>query len=120
MSADSIKTIAVLGAGTMGNGIAHVFARSGYKVILRDVEQRFVGQVLSERSLQDEPAAGWAGGGKRSNLVGDGFGRCVPDVDPVMPRAGRSFAGSSAASSPAIGPSTASMSIASPPGCARR
>ncbi len=26
----------------MGNGIAHVFARSGYKVILRDVEQRFV------------------------------------------------------------------------------
>src|SRR5450755_1011665 len=42
MSADGIKTVAVLGAGTMGNGIAHVFARSGYKVILRDVEQRFV------------------------------------------------------------------------------
>jgi 3-hydroxybutyryl-CoA dehydrogenase len=42
MSADSIKTIAVLGAGTMGNGIAHVFARAGYRVILRDVEQRFL------------------------------------------------------------------------------
>jgi 3-hydroxybutyryl-CoA dehydrogenase len=42
MSADGIKTVAVLGAGTMGNGIAHVFARAGYKVILRDVEQRFV------------------------------------------------------------------------------
>ena len=42
MSIDNIKTVAVLGAGTMGNGIAHVFARSGYKVILRDVEQRFV------------------------------------------------------------------------------
>jgi len=38
----SIETVAVLGAGTMGNGIAHVFARSGYKVILRDVEQRFL------------------------------------------------------------------------------
>jgi 3-hydroxybutyryl-CoA dehydrogenase len=37
-----IKTVAVLGAGTMGNGIAHVFARAGYKVILRDVEQRFL------------------------------------------------------------------------------
>jgi 3-hydroxybutyryl-CoA dehydrogenase len=37
-----IKTVAVLGAGTMGNGIAHVFARSGYKVILRDVEPRFL------------------------------------------------------------------------------
>src|SRR5580658_7544163 len=42
MSVDSIKTVAVLGAGTMGNGIAHVFARSGYKVILRDVEKRFL------------------------------------------------------------------------------
>ncbi len=40
MSIDHIKTVAVLGAGTMGNGIAHVFARAGYKVILRDVEQR--------------------------------------------------------------------------------
>jgi 3-hydroxybutyryl-CoA dehydrogenase len=42
MSVDGIKTVAVLGAGTMGNGIAHVFARAGYSVILRDVEQRFV------------------------------------------------------------------------------
>jgi 3-hydroxybutyryl-CoA dehydrogenase len=39
---DSIKTVAVLGAGTMGNGIAHVFARAGYNVILRDVEDRFL------------------------------------------------------------------------------
>jgi len=42
VSIDSIKTVAVLGAGTMGNGIAHVFARAGYNVILRDVEQRFL------------------------------------------------------------------------------
>jgi len=42
MTIDSIKTVAVLGAGTMGNGVAHVFARSGYDVILRDVEQRFL------------------------------------------------------------------------------
>jgi 3-hydroxybutyryl-CoA dehydrogenase len=46
MSADAIKTIAVLGAGTMGNGIAHVFARAGYNVILRDVEQRFLDRGL--------------------------------------------------------------------------
>jgi 3-hydroxybutyryl-CoA dehydrogenase len=37
-----IQTVAVLGAGTMGNGIAHVFAKAGYRVILRDVEQRFL------------------------------------------------------------------------------
>jgi 3-hydroxybutyryl-CoA dehydrogenase len=42
MSTDSIKTVGVLGAGTMGSGIAHVFARSGYNVILRDVEKRFL------------------------------------------------------------------------------
>jgi 3-hydroxybutyryl-CoA dehydrogenase len=39
---DSIKTVAVLGAGTMGNGIAHVFARAGYNVILRDVQESFL------------------------------------------------------------------------------
>ena len=46
MSLDSIKTVAVLGAGTMGNGIAHVFARAGYDVILRDVDQRYLDRAL--------------------------------------------------------------------------
>jgi 3-hydroxybutyryl-CoA dehydrogenase len=46
MSAGSIKTVAVLGAGTMGNGIAHVFARSGYRVLLRDLEKRFLDRGL--------------------------------------------------------------------------
>jgi 3-hydroxybutyryl-CoA dehydrogenase len=34
------KTIAILGAGTMGNGIAHVCARSGFNVLLYDIDQR--------------------------------------------------------------------------------
>jgi 3-hydroxybutyryl-CoA dehydrogenase len=46
MSTDAIKTVAVLGAGTMGNGIAHVFARAGYSVILRDVEQRYLDRAM--------------------------------------------------------------------------
>jgi len=46
MSLDPIKTVAVLGAGTMGNGIAHVFARAGYIVILRDVDQSFLERAL--------------------------------------------------------------------------
>ena len=41
-----IKRVGVVGAGTMGNGIAHVFARSGYAVILCDVEQRFLDRAL--------------------------------------------------------------------------
>ena len=46
MSLDQIMKVAVLGAGTMGNGIAHVFARAGYSVILRDVETRFLERGL--------------------------------------------------------------------------
>jgi 3-hydroxybutyryl-CoA dehydrogenase len=42
MNLDDIRTVAVLGAGTMGNGIAHLFARCGYYVILRDVEESFL------------------------------------------------------------------------------
>ncbi len=41
-----IKRVGVVGAGTMGNGIAHVFARSGYQVHLCEVEQRFLNRGL--------------------------------------------------------------------------
>jgi 3-hydroxybutyryl-CoA dehydrogenase len=41
-----IKTVGVIGAGTMGNGIAHVFARSGFAVRLCEVEQRFLDRGL--------------------------------------------------------------------------
>src|SRR5690606_38172347 len=34
-----MKNVAVIGAGTMGNGIAHTFAQSGYKVQLIDVSE---------------------------------------------------------------------------------
>jgi 3-hydroxybutyryl-CoA dehydrogenase len=42
-----IETVGVVGAGTMGSGIAHVFARSGFRVLLCDVEQRFIDRALS-------------------------------------------------------------------------
>jgi 3-hydroxybutyryl-CoA dehydrogenase len=41
-----IQRVGVVGAGTMGNGIAHVFARSGFNVVLCDVEQRFLERAL--------------------------------------------------------------------------
>ncbi len=43
-----IRTIAVVGAGTMGSGIAHVFGRSGFAVLLCDVEQRFLDRALGQ------------------------------------------------------------------------
>ena len=37
-----IKVVGVLGAGTMGNGIAQLAAQAGYQVVMRDIEDRFV------------------------------------------------------------------------------
>ena len=41
-----MKNIGVIGAGTMGNGIAHVFAQSGYSVRLIDLSE-----VLLRKSI---------------------------------------------------------------------
>ena len=41
-----MKNIAVIGAGAMGNGIAHTFAQSGYKVQLIDVNQEALNKAL--------------------------------------------------------------------------
>jgi 3-hydroxybutyryl-CoA dehydrogenase len=41
-----IQTIGVVGGGTMGNGIVHVAARSGFRVILHDLEQRFLDRAV--------------------------------------------------------------------------
>jgi len=42
-----IKKIGVIGAGTMGNGIAHTFALSKYEVILIDVKDEYLEKALS-------------------------------------------------------------------------
>ena len=46
MRADDVKRVAVVGAGTMGNGIAHVFAQSGYAVTLVDVARDFLDRAI--------------------------------------------------------------------------
>ena len=55
-----INTAGVVGAGTMGNGIAHVFARSGIQVLLCEVEQRFLDRGLEtiNKNLARETAKG--------------------------------------------------------------
>ena len=55
-----IKRVGVVGAGTMGNGIAHVFARGGYAVTLCDIEQSFLDRALETitKNLARELAKG--------------------------------------------------------------
>jgi NAD(P)-dependent dehydrogenase (short-subunit alcohol dehydrogenase family) len=54
----NIRTVGVVGAGTMGNGIAHVFARGGFNLVLCDVEQRFLERALGTiaKNLEREVA----------------------------------------------------------------
>ena len=42
-----MKNIAVIGAGTMGNGIAHVYAQSGFKVSLIDISQQSLDKAIA-------------------------------------------------------------------------
>lgn len=63
---NEVKMIAVLGSGTMGNGIAHVCARAGFPVTLYDVDQaalyrgldtirtNFAREVAKEKLTQEQ------------------------------------------------------------------
>lgn len=45
--AQNIRNITVIGAGTMGNGICHVFAQCGYKVSMMDVSQEALNKAIA-------------------------------------------------------------------------
>ncbi|WP_058367151.1 3-hydroxyacyl-CoA dehydrogenase family protein [Haloparvum sedimenti] len=55
---DDIETVGVVGAGTMGNGIAQVAATAGYDVVMRDIEDEYVengfDSIASSLSRLDE------------------------------------------------------------------
>src|SRR5688572_26372770 len=41
-----VVTVGVVGAGTMGNGIAHVFAKAGYQVMLCDLKPEYLDRAI--------------------------------------------------------------------------
>jgi 3-hydroxybutyryl-CoA dehydrogenase len=43
----AVKNVVVVGGGTMGNGIAHAFAQSGYETMLIDIKQEYVDRALT-------------------------------------------------------------------------
>ena len=77
----NIALVGVVGAGTMGNGIAHVFARSGYQVLLCEVEQRFLDRALDiiARNLDREIAKNKITAADKSAALGR--------IEPVVGRA---------------------------------
>ncbi|MBZ5648554.1 MAG: 3-hydroxybutyryl-CoA dehydrogenase [Acidobacteriia bacterium] len=75
-----IKTAGVVGAGTMGNGIAHVFSKSGYNVILCDVEQRFLDRALDtiNKNMEREVA--------KQKLTAEDKAASLKRIRPVLDR----------------------------------
>ena len=57
---DTTQPIGIIGAGTMGSGIAHVFARSGFPVLLCDLNQSFLNNAIERirTNLAREAAKG--------------------------------------------------------------
>lgn len=77
----SIQRVGVVGAGTMGNGIAHVFARAGYRVLLCDVEQRFLDRALQTigKNLDREVA--------KNKIAAADKAKVLDRIEPVLERA---------------------------------
>src|ERR1700689_256186 len=77
----SIERVGVVGAGNMGNGIVHVFARSRYRVVLCDVEQRFLDHGLETitKNLDREVAKNKISAADKAAALGR--------VEPVLERA---------------------------------
>jgi 3-hydroxybutyryl-CoA dehydrogenase len=75
----AIQLVGVIGAGTMGNGIAHVFARSGFHVVLCDIEQRFLDRGLATiaKNLDREVAKNKIAAADKATTLG----RITPVVD---------------------------------------
>ena len=76
-----IRRIGVVGAGTMGNGIAHVFARSGYDVVLCDVDQKFLDRALAtiRKNLDREVA--------KDKITADQRDSSLQRIKPAIDRA---------------------------------
>src|SRR5271168_4153570 len=77
----NIQRVGVIGAGTMGNGIAQIFARAGYSVVLCDVEQRFLNRGLETiiRNLDREAA--------KEKISAEDKESTLRRIDPVTERA---------------------------------
>jgi 3-hydroxybutyryl-CoA dehydrogenase len=67
-----VRTIGVVGAGQMGNGIAHVAAASGFDVLLADLEGPYLDKARAtiERNLEREVAKGKRTAAEKSAALG--------------------------------------------------
>ena len=68
----SIQNIGVIGAGQMGNGIAHVFAQAGFSVLMQDISEAFTakGVATIDKNLQRGVDKGKMTGEEKASILG--------------------------------------------------
>ncbi|PSK86660.1 3-hydroxyacyl-CoA dehydrogenase [Limimaricola soesokkakensis] len=68
----AIEKVGVVGAGQMGNGIAHVFARAGYEVVLTDISAEALQQAVAliGRNLDRQISKGTLSEAEKSEALG--------------------------------------------------
>src|SRR5512141_158689 len=76
---EMVKMVGVLGAGQMGNGIAHVFAQFGYQVIIYDIAQAQLDKALATIRQNLERQA--KKGAIAESLVAETMGRIRSTVE---------------------------------------
>ncbi len=85
-----VKTIGMVGAGSMGSGIAQVAAQSGYTVIMRDIDQKLVDRALAsiDKFLTKSVEKGKMTADKKTEVLGRIKGTInlqdLKDVDYVI------------------------------------
>ncbi len=77
----NLQRVGVVGAGTMGNGIAHVFARGGFRVLLCDVEQRFLDRGMETIGKNLDREVG------KNKITTDDKAAVLKRIEPVIDRA---------------------------------
>ncbi|MFA6467498.1 MAG: 3-hydroxybutyryl-CoA dehydrogenase [Bacteroidota bacterium] len=78
----AIRNVTVIGSGTMGNGIAHVFAQFGFSVTLNDIKQEFLDKALKTISSNLDRQV------KKGTLAEEQKGKILSNILPSLDLAG--------------------------------
>jgi 3-hydroxybutyryl-CoA dehydrogenase len=95
----SIERVMIVGAGQMGSGIAQVMAQAGLEVVLRDINEEFVGRAIKgiDRALGRSVEKGRIGAADKAAILGRITGvvtldAAAADVDLVVEAAAETLA----------------------------
>jgi 3-hydroxybutyryl-CoA dehydrogenase len=81
-----VRKVGIVGAGQMGNGIAHVFALSGYEVVLNDISEDSLKKAVAtiDKNLERQVSRGKIGADEKAAALGRiSTTLSLPDLGPL-------------------------------------